>query len=58
MALLVLIILGAALVAGGVAPYRGSGRTGIRAIAAAAVAAGVAMWAIVLVLAPVSRSAG
>ena len=53
--LLVLIILGAAFVVGGIVAYRGSRSTGVRAIA---VAAGVAMWAIVLFVAPVSRSAG
>ncbi len=41
--LLLLGVVGAALIAGGVVSYRGTQRTGIRAGAAAAVAAGAAM---------------
>ena len=49
-------ILGAALVAGGFVAYRGSPKTGVRALAAAAVAAGVVMWVIVIMTTQVSVS--
>jgi len=49
-----LSIFGAALVIGGIVAYRGIQRTGLRALAAAGVAAGIVMWAIVLVTIPVS----
>ena len=49
-----LVILGAALVIGGIVGYRGTKRTGARAFSAAAVAAGLAMWAVVLLTTPVS----
>jgi hypothetical protein len=51
-------ILGAALIVGGIVAYRGSPRTGVRAFAAAGVAAGVVMWAFVLVTIPVSHTSG
>ncbi len=51
-----LAILGAALVAGGIVAYRGSTRTGVRAFGASAVAAGVVMWAVVLMTFPVSST--
>jgi len=51
-------ILGAALVVGGIVAYRGSQRTGVRAFAAGAVAAGVVMWAFVLVTIPISSTSG
>jgi len=53
---IVLGVLGAALIAGGVIGYRGSGRTGVRALSGGAVAAGLAMWAVVAVTVPVSQS--
>jgi len=53
---MILGILGAALIAGGTVAYRGSARTGVRAFAAAAIAAGVVMWAILLFTIPVSRT--
>lgn len=54
--IMVLVILGAGLVAGGVVVYRSSAKDGIRAFGAAAVAAGVVMWAVVLITTPVSYS--
>jgi len=53
---IILGVLGAALIAGGIVAYRGSRRTGVRAFGAAAIAAGVVMWAIVLITIPVSSS--
>ncbi len=53
---MVLSILGAALIAGGIVAYRRSWRTGVRSFCAAAIAAGVVMWAIVLVTIPVSST--
>ncbi len=53
---IILGVLGAALIAGGVIGYRGSGRTGVRALSGSAVAAGLAMWAVVAVTVPVSQS--
>ncbi len=55
---IVLAVLGAALVVGGIVAYRGSKSTGGRAAGAALAAAGVAMWAIILVTVPVSSSSG
>ena len=49
-------ILGAALIAGGIVAYRGSTRSSFRAFSAAAVAAGVVMWAVVLVTVPGSSA--
>ena len=51
-----LAILGAALIIGGIVGYRGTKRTGVRAFSAAAVAAGLAMWGITLLIIPVSSS--
>jgi hypothetical protein len=53
---MILSILGAAFITGGIVAYRGSWRTRIRAFAAAAIAAGVVMWAIVIVTIPVSST--
>ena len=50
--------LSAALIAGGIVFYRGSTKTGVRALGAAAVAAGVAIWAIILFITPVFSSTG
>ena len=55
---LILGILGAALVAGGIIAYRGSERTSIRAFSAAAIAAGVVMWAAIVFTTPVSHEVG
>ena len=51
--MLILAILGGALIAGGIVLYRGSPRVSVRAFSAAAVAAGVVMWAIILLITPV-----
>ncbi len=50
---LILAVLGAASIAGGVVAYRGSAAVGVRAFAAAAIAAGVVMWAVILLTVPV-----
>ena len=55
---LILAILGAAFIAGGVVAYRRSALTGVRAFGASAVAAGVVMWAVVLLTVPVSTTGG
>ena len=54
--IMALAILGAGLIAGGVVSYRGSERVGVRAFGAAAVAVGVMMWAVVMIVTPVSYS--
>ena len=51
---MILSILGAALIVGGIVAYRGSRTSGVRALVGAAIAAGVVMWAIVLLTIPVS----
>ena len=43
-------IFGAAGIAGGIVAFRGSSRSGIRALAAASVASGVLMWIVVLMV--------
>ena len=53
---MILGILGAALIAGGVVAYRKGRGTGVRSFGAAAIAAGAVMWAIVIVTIPVSSS--
>ncbi len=50
--------LGAALIAGGIFFYRGITKTNVRALGAAAVAAGVVIWAIILFITPVFSSTG
>ena len=49
-------IAGAALIVGGIVAYRRSARTKVRAFSAAAVAAGVVMWAIIALIIPVSST--
>lgn len=49
-------ILGAALIVGGIVGYRKSVRTGIKTLAAASIASGVVMWALLVVTTPVSSS--
>ena len=51
-------IIGAALIVGGIVMYRGSERVGVRALAAAAIAAGVVMWLFILLITPVSVTRG
>ncbi len=55
---LLLAIIGAASIAGGVVAFRRGGSVGAQAFGAASVAAGVAMWAIVIVSFPMSSSGG
>ncbi len=55
---LILAILGAASIVGGIVAYRGSTTVGVQALAAASVAAGVVMWGVILVTVPVSTSSG
>ena len=50
--IMALAILGAGSIAGGVVAYRGSARVEVRAFGAAAVAVGVVMWAMLLVVTP------
>ena len=54
--IMALAILGGGLIAGGVVAYRGSARVGVRTFGAAAVAVGVVMWAVVLMVTPMSQS--
>ena len=54
----ILGILGAALIVGGIVGYRQSVRPGIKTLAAASIAAGVVMWALILFTTPVSVSYG
>ena len=51
-------ILGAALIAGGIVMYRKSKSTNGRAFGAAAIAAGVVMWVIIVIVTPASQSSG
>ncbi len=46
--IMILGILGAAFIVGGIVMYRRSESTNAKALSAAAVAAGVVMWAIIL----------
>lgn len=55
---LILAIRGAASIVGGIVAYRGSEAVGVRTFAAAAVAAGVVMWAIIVLTVPVSATGG
>ena len=55
---LVLAVLGGALILGGMVAFRGNRRTIVRVFAAAAMAAGVVMWAFVLLTVPVSVTRG
>ena len=54
--ILALVIFGAGLIAGGAVSYRGSARVGVRAFGSAAVAVGVVMWAVVLIVTQVSQT--
>ena len=56
--LIVLGVIGAACVVGGIVGYRKSASTKAKVISAAAIAAGVVMWAILLLVIPVSFSTG
>jgi len=54
----ILGILGAALIVGGIVGYRKSERAGVKTVSAASIAAGVVMWALILVTMPASSSYG
>jgi len=54
----ILGILGAALVVGGIVGYRKNERAGIKTLAAASIAAGAVMWALILFTMPASSSYG
>ncbi|MDP3878967.1 MAG: hypothetical protein Q8Q07_01505 [Dehalococcoidales bacterium] len=54
----VLAVLGAALVVGGIVGYLKSEGTRNKVISAAAVAAGVVMWAVILFIVPVTTVGG
>jgi hypothetical protein len=56
--IVILGILGAALIAGGIVAYRRGEGTAVKSIGAAAVAAGVVMWAVIAITTPVSSEAG
>jgi hypothetical protein len=56
--IIVLAVLGAAFIAGGIVGYRKSESARAKAISAAAIAAGVVMWAAILLITPVSTSMG
>jgi hypothetical protein len=51
-------IFGAALIVGGFVAYRRSEVTSVKAVSAGAVAAGVVMWAIIILVTPLSSSSG
>jgi len=55
---LALGIAGAALIAGGIVAYRRSGSTNVKTASAAAVAAGVVMWAAIAVTTSVTTEVG
>lgn len=55
---MVLAIVGAGLVMGGIVGYRGAVRSWVKALAAGAVASGAVMWLIVIMTIPVSVSQG
>jgi hypothetical protein len=54
----ILGILGAALIVGGIVGYRKSVRAGVKTLAAASIASGVVMWALILLITPVFVSYG
>ena len=56
--LIVLGVLGAAFIVGGIVGYRKSESARAKVISAAAIAAGVVMWAVILLITPVSSSVG
>ena len=56
--ILILGTLGAALIVGGIVAYRRSERTGVKSLSAAAIAAGIVMWAVIVISSPVSYEVG
>lgn len=55
---LILGIVGAALIAGGIVAYRKSESTRVKALSSAAVAAGLVMWAAIVVTTQVTTEVG
>ena len=55
---LILGIVGAALIAGGIVAYRRSESTSVKAVSAAAIAVGVVMWAAIVVTTSVTTEVG
>ena len=53
---IVLGVVGAGLIFGGIAGYRGSTKSGVRALSAALIASGLAMWAVIGFTIPASTS--
>lgn len=53
---IVFAVAGAGLIAGGIVAYRKGGETRTRALGAAAVGAGLMMWAVVALTMPASNS--
>jgi hypothetical protein len=49
----ILGVVGASLIVGGIVLYRGSTRLSLRALSAAALAAGLVIWALILFITPV-----
>ena len=56
--ILILGTLGAALIVGGIVAYRKSERTAVKSLSAAAIAAGIVMWAVIVISSPVSYEVG
>ena len=56
--LIILGVLGAACIVGGIVGYRKCESARAKATSAAAIAAGVIMWVAILLITPVSRSIG
>jgi len=56
--LIVLGVLGAACIVGGIAGYRKNESSRAKAISDAAIAAGAVMWVVILLIPPVSSSIG
>ena len=51
-------ILGAALIVGGFVAYRRSEVTSVKSVSAGSIAAGIVMWAIIVLVTPLSTSSG
>ena len=56
--IIVLAVLGAASIVGGIVGYRKSKGSLAKTISAAAIAAGIVMWAIILFVLPVAQEVG
>lgn len=56
--ILILGVLGAALIAGGIVAYRRDERTSVKSLSAAAIAAGAVIWVAIAFTIPVSQEVG